>query len=201
MNVRIQYHTQFSAGVHYDGQMIINHYKVTLNLTTISADAEDHNTALERVKYFIHYQLSNSIFISDEHSEQCQQYLTAGLKICTLPEEPVDQVIGIMLQSKLNAVMEDRMIVTQTEISSSIGDNIVYLHSDEEPLGPFESVGWWQESDATYFDANLVDQEKVVTVNTNSTWRELGLNWNEDDSIIPGDDKVVFADFGKDETR
>jgi hypothetical protein len=34
-----------------------------------------------------------------------------GINVTTLPEEPVDQIIGMMLYYKLNAIMEGRMIV------------------------------------------------------------------------------------------
>ena len=33
----------------------------------------------------------------------------AELKVCTLPEEPYDQIVGIMLMQKLNAIADGRL--------------------------------------------------------------------------------------------
>ena len=55
MNVRLKYSTYFPAGIFYAGQYKINQYRVTLHFVTGSLDPEDHNTALERVKYFLEF--------------------------------------------------------------------------------------------------------------------------------------------------
>jgi hypothetical protein len=123
--------------------------------------------------------------------------------LTTLPEEPVDQVVGIMLHCKLNAIVENRMIITETEIASELGENIAYLHNDDEQLGPLSDAGWWQDSDASHCDHQLISTDKVVAVNFNSSWRELNLQWKNESSVVEtdSDNKLVFADFTKDETR
>jgi hypothetical protein len=204
MNVRLKYSVAFTAGVFYNNQMRMNNYRVVLDLVTISDGSnDDHNIALERIKYFIHNQLDSTIFINRAYESQCQQYMSAGLNVTTLPEEPVDQVIGIMLYSKLNAIMEDRMIVTHIEVSSEMGDNISYMHSDDEHLGPFDSTGWWAESDVVHCDSALIDHSKVVALAQSACWRELNLQWEDTDIVtdVADDNKVLFADFKKDETR
>lgn len=203
MNVRLKYATTFTAGVFYADQMRMNNYQVKLKLITASESGDDHNIALERIKYFIHNQLNSTIFINSEHAEQCKALAGAGLKITTLPEEPIDQVIGIMLYSKLNAIVEDRMIVFEIEISSDLGDNIIYLHDDEEVQGPFAAYGWWKESDAVHCDLSLFDNNKVIALNhLGAVWKDVGLNWEQTDVPTVDDNNiVVFADFTKDETK
>jgi hypothetical protein len=203
MNVRLRYSTVFTAGIFYADQMSMNNYQVKLHLTTNSGDGDDHNIALDRIKYFLHNQLNSTVFINGSETSQCRAFAAAGIKMTTLPEEPLDQVIGIMLYCKLNAMLEDRMIIDEIEICSELGENIVYLHSDQESLGPFSLPGWWSESDAVHCDLTLFDSEKIVALHhLGAGWRELGLNWDQQISIEVGDDnKVVFADFVKDETK
>jgi len=203
MNVRLRYNTKITAGVFFADQLYMNNYQINLSMITASEDSDDHNVALDRIKYFLHSQLKNTIFINRENNQQCQALANAGLKITTLPEEPIDQVIGIMLYCKLNAILEDRLIIAEVEISSELGDNIVYFHCEEEAQGPFESVGWWKESDAVHCDLKLFDNEKIVALHRiGAGWRDLGLHWEDSEIIdINDDNKVVFADFAKDETK
>jgi len=204
MNVRLRYTTKFTAGIFFSDRLHMNNYQVSLNMITASEDGDDHNVALDRIKYFIDHQLKHTIFINSANSNQCRALADAGLKITTLPEEPIDQVVGIMLYCKLNAILEDRMVVVEVEISSELGDNIVYFHDEEEPQGPFETVGWWKESDTVHCDFKLFDSEKVVALNhIGPGWNELGLHWEDSIKldIDIEDNKVVFADFAKDETK
>ena len=203
MNVRLRYSTVFTAGIFYADQLRMNNYQVKLHITTNSEEGDDHNIALDRIKYFLHNQLNSTVFINSDEAEQCRAFASAGIKMTTLPEHPLDQVVGIMLYCKLNAMLENRMIIEEVEICSELGENIVYLHDEREALGPFADAGWWSEPDAVHCDLTLFDNEKIVALHhLGAGWRELGLNW--DDSVIinvDNDNKVVFADFAKDETK
>lgn len=202
MNVRLETTLHFTAGVFWENQLRMNNYRVKLYMITVSTDGNEHNIALERIKYFIHNRLDSTIFINKSHYDQCMALSSAGLKITTLPEEPVDQVIGMMLYCKLNSIMEDRMIVHEIAVSSDLGDNITYLHCDDENLGPFNEDGWWYESDPIHYDLSLLKENKIVSVSHNGTWRELELAWaNVQSSIESIDDNTVIFDFKKDETK
>lgn len=202
MNVRIKYTTEFTAGVFWDRRLIMNNYRLILNLTTVSPDGSDHNIALERIKFFIHHQLANSVFVCDRHQSNCQSLSNAGVRITTLPEEPVDQVIGIMLYLKLNAIMENRMVITQSELSSDLGEHIWYLHDEEEVLGPFETAGWWMDCGTEHFNDQLIESDKVLSMPTAISWASVDLAWADDTEQLNSDDeKVVFADFQRDESK
>ena len=202
MNVRLQYPFKFTAGVWYDGQMKMNNYDVRLWLLTNSVDPDSHNIALERIRYFIHGRLDSSILISSEHAEQVKQLHATGLRITTMPSDPVDQIIGIMLYSKLSSIVEGRMIIGEVEISSDLGGGVVYMHNEEENLGPLEQVGWWHNSDLTQCDSDLVGEEKVMSIAKNTIWRELELNWTDElaESSDTGN-TIIFTDFNRNETK
>ena len=204
MNVRLQYPTTFTAGIFYAGEMRMNNYRVNLHLTTGVATGDEHNIALDRIKYFLHNQITSSVFVNRENLSSCQSLTSAGIRITTVPEEPVDQVIGIMLYCKLNAIMEQRMVITEIELASELGDSIVYMHNDLENMGPIEDSGWWHDPEPTLVDSAVIDVDNIVPLNFNTSWKELGLAWDTEDVVNRPDEvdnKVVFADFSKDDSR
>jgi hypothetical protein len=201
MNVRLQYTIPFTAGVYYDNRLCMNNYTLTLYMMTNSTDPDEHDTSFERIKYFVNAKIDSTIFINSEQVEQCKKYLSAGIDITTMPGEPVDQLVGIMLYHKLNAITEDRMIILETEISSQFGGNMIYIHGDSENIDTVVFPPWWETADLTHCDIDLVNVDKVVSVHLNNAWRDLDLSWPDVEGIVPEDNTVVFADFGKDETK
>lgn len=201
MNVRFKYSTYFSAGVYYNNAFIVNNYRVTLSFLTATENPTDHEVGMDRIKYFIHNRLANSVFIHKDNHTQCQAFNTANIPVTTLPLEPFDQVVGIALYSKLNAILEDRMLITDLEISSDIGDNITYLHSDDENTGPFNDEGWWLSIDTSNCDYNFVVDDKIVALSKNKSWSELDLDWDNPESPEDDDNRLVLADFKNNETK
>jgi hypothetical protein len=201
MNARLEYTIPFTAGVHWDDHMIMNNYVARLYMITNSVDNVSQNVAFERIKYFIYSELNSTIFVSREHEDVCKKLIAAGLKITTLPGEPVDQIIGIMLYCKLNAVMENFMVINEIELSSDLGENMVHLHAADESQGPFEDAGWWHDSDLIHCDADLISNDKVVAIHRAGAWRELNLAWPDTESDEATDNTVVFAEFQNNETK
>ena len=185
----------FTAGVFYGGEMRMNHYALTLQMITNSRDAVSHNVAFERIKYFVYNCMDSTIFINQEHSDQCKRFVSAGLTVTTMPGEPVDQLIGLMLYYKLNAIMEDRIIVEETEISSMLGENMVYLHGEHETTDVPSTPEWWLTSDTVHSDYVSLPADKIVTMNVGTVWRELDLSWPESHASEETGNIVVFADF------
>jgi len=188
----------FTAGVYYGGEMRMNHYTLTLHMTTNSTDAVSHNVAFERIKFFVYSKLDSTIFINSECQEQCQRFVSAGLTVTTLPGEPVDQLIGLMLYYKLNAIMEDRMVITQLDISSALGDNVTYMHDEEDSSGPFTQPGWWSEPTVQHNTLDLEEAVDNIVKVVPSAWIEYGLMWPEE-SDMPTANTVVYANFPKNE--
>jgi len=201
MNVRLQYSMPFTAGVYWEDRMIMNNYVARAYMVTNCSDNVSQNTAFERMKYFVYNELNSTIFVNQAHQDICQQFVSAGFKITTLPAEPVDQLIGIMLYCKLNAVMEDHMIINEMEISSDLGENMVYLHAADESLGPFEVAGWWHDANVTHCDLGLFDSDKIVAIQRAASWRDLDLAWPDSEIVKETDNTVVFAEFKKDDPK
>jgi len=198
MNVRLQYDLDFLAGVYYEDQLQMNQYTVSLNLLTKTKDSVSTNIAMERLKAFVHGALESTVFINQANTERAEFMQMIGVNVTTLPEEPVDQIVGMMLYYKLNAVMEDRMIVTGLDIASSLGDNVWYRHDEEDVSGPFATDGWWYQASMQHESVER-DPEPGNIVKVMSTgWHELNLEWLEN-TTVASDNTVVFANFPRNE--
>ena len=193
MNVRIAQLFTFNAGSWYDNSLEMTEYTVKLWMVTQTYNPLEQNIAISRARHFIFDQLENTIFINAEDHTKCAEFSRAGLDITSLPGEPADQLIGIMLFHKLNAIMEERIKLIEIEISS--GHGVIYLHGENETSEDLIQPDWWLDSDLTHCDFNLVESEKILSIPQTNAWREFGLSWPD----LPADNAtgniVVFADF------
>jgi hypothetical protein len=198
MNVRLRYNITFPAAVWFDDELMMTNYTLSLRFVTQTMDPEDQNIALERVKYFLLNELHSTIFINQAEVERAEAFTDVGLNVTTLPEEPVDQVVGIMLFYKLNAIMEGRMKVTEIRFSSEAGDSIEYFHSENEHTDLFPKTGWWHEPTLQHNDVEIDNDEEaenVVAINSEDHWRDQELAWAQSD-VTQDIGQVVFANFG-----
>ena len=129
------------ASVWYADQIHNNLYQLHIQLVTITDDPIEQNIAMDRLKYMMLEQLNSAVFIQNIYPEIIDKFNEMNIKVVVVPEEPVDQIIGMMLFSKLNAIMENRMLITTLQLSSLIGDSISYYHDVEDDLGPFTQEG------------------------------------------------------------
>lgn len=198
MNVRLQYEVDFLAGIYYDSKLQMNSYSVSMNLLTRTNDPIATNIAMDRVKYFVHGLLDSTVFINQAYMEKAEMLSLLGVNVTTLPEEPVDQIIGMMLYYKLNAIMEGRMEITALDISSTLGDSVWYQHDEEDSPGPFIANGWWHNSGLQHETVELEPVEDKVVKVVNKGWHELGLEWDEPELVkVKAEGNVLFGNFSK----
>jgi hypothetical protein len=196
MNIRLQYDLEFPAGVYYDNRLQLNTYQVTMQLCTHLADTHQVNIALERLKCFVYTELANTVFIDRTDESRAEMLAVLGVNVTTLPADPVDQVVGIMLYCKLNAIMEGRMTVDSLNIASQLGDQVWYLHDAEDNLGMFSVDGWWHSPSAQHHTLTLDAYPDNVIQVAPSAWIEHGLLWPEAAAESSGN-TVVFGNFPK----
>lgn len=170
-----------------------------LKLLTISTEHDQQNIAYERMKYWVNYILQDSVLIS-EASEKLDAYRATGQRLIIMPEDPVDQIVGIMLYLKLNAMMENRMVVAEIELSSGIGEDIVYSHCAGDALGPMGVDNWWVDPRPVWAETKKKPTgSKVIELDRMPEWGDLDLDWNA------GQEKenstVLFADFNKNDDK
>lgn len=197
MNVRLQYDIEFLAGIYYDDCLQMNKYDVSISLTTATKDVASTNVAMERLKAFVFEELANTVFVNQTNMERAEFLQMIGVNVTTLPEEPVDQIVGMMLYYKLNAIMEGRMVITSLDISSSLGDGVWYQHDEEDSAGPFARDGWWHQSSTQHETVEPKEVADNVVKVISTGWHEMGLDWPE--STAPVANTVVYANFPKHE--
>ena len=200
MNVRFKKTFDFSAGVIYDNKFSVNFYTVVVHMTTVNMDGDYHNIAYERMRYWVDEVLSDSILIYQK-DPMLDQWLSTEQRIILFPEQPVDQVVGILLYSKFNAITEKQFIINEVEASSAIGDDIVFMHSENEITDVLAQTGWWNDSKPTWISSGKkrVRQNKIIKLDRMPDWKDLDLEFEQSDTN--DDNSVVFVEFGKDDKK
>jgi hypothetical protein len=202
MNVKIGYTLQLTAGIWWDSRLIMNTYSVTFKMLTVSTDHENQNIALDRLRYMADQCFTDTVFVYQEHRDQIARLRAAGIGVTELPEEPVDQIIGMMLFAKMNAVMEDQICVKTVLISSRVGDDVIYEHNDTEDIAPFNDEGWWLDPEPTHdVPPADIDSDSVFVMPSSKLWREVGLDWNSSERDITAENILVFAEFKNDKDK
>ena len=195
MNVRLKKTFGWYSGLVMQDRFLINHYTTELTMLTVSENLTEQNIAYERAKYWFDEVLDGAVF-ANEHHPEIHRWRETSARVMALPDDPVDQLIGIMLCSKLNAVMEDRIVVTDVEIWSRAGDGMSYLHSWKENTGPLSDSGWWDDHRPIWTLTRAVNQDKVVSLDLGNDWKQHDLDWDHEPQETK--DTVVFAKFDRD---
>jgi len=199
MNVRLSKTWLWQSGIVYDGSYSINHYTATTSLHTTSVHQSDHETAYNRMEYWFRDVMQDCVLI-DAGSDCLEAYMATGQRVLALPDQPVDQIVGIMLLIKLNKICEGRLVITDVDISSTHGSDMTYLHNQSESCGPLAASGWWQDVRPIWNTTTTAPRTaKVVSLSRAAEWHNVGLDWSD-----PSSDRsssVLFADFNRDEDQ
>ena len=104
MSARVSKDFAFQAGLYYENKFLINTYNIRLYMEVTVEDISIQNIALDRIKHLFINGLDNCIFVHETNKTVIENYIKAGLKVCTLPEEPYDQIIALVLLKKINTI-------------------------------------------------------------------------------------------------
>lgn len=199
MNVRLNLDLSFTAGVWFDNQFLMNQYLVNCNLITNTEEPDDVTIAVDRLRWWISNVAQNSVFIQNTETDKQQQFWGAQMNLIILPEVPTDQVIGMMLYSKLNAITEKKVLVADIQVTSMLSDGMRYIFDETDEYGVFLDDGWWNESEAVWWNKELVsqkDENGILKMNPTIHWKDVQLHWTADE-VEAGN--VVVGKFKKDD--
>jgi len=185
MTARVSRTFSFDAGMHNDDVFIVNHYELALDIVVLTETIREQNIALERIKFVLEANLENSIFVNETKQEFIDKYRFAGLRVCPIPDEPYDQIIGAVIMSKLNAIVEGRMHISEITILSKLCDGVSFHISDQEDTEFSTKTGVWY-TDPTPCICLVAKKDnqklKIVPLKKDSPgWSDLGLSWKEPD--------------------
>ena len=194
MNIKLRYAIGFPAAVWFDQELLIVNYSLTINFLTQTMDPTEQNIALDRIKHFVSNEMHSTVFVNQADEEQAEAFYSLGLNVTTLPQEPVDQIVGIALYYKLNAIMQGRMKITELVFCSDAGDNVEYFHTENDAVDIFPAQGWWASAGLDHCDLTLDDDEQPEELSVDEQWQEHELGWVQA-SAEPDLSQIVFANF------
>jgi hypothetical protein len=177
---RIERDFSFQAGAHFQGTFLMNLYSISLVMEVETDSIHEQNIAMDRIKYFLSECLANSVFIEYTEKKAIENYGTAGIKVCTLPEEPYDQIVALMLILKCNAITEGRLTITDLVLMSDMSDEVRFVYDIESAnMNPFGKKGWWLEANQSISDIKANKREKVVKLVKQCDWALPELEWED----------------------
>ena len=199
MDIRLNLDLNFTAGLWHEGQFYMNNYLVNLNIVTNTIEAEDAQVAVERMRWFSYNVLNNSFFVKADEVERQQQLWANGMNVLVLPEVPTDQVIGMMLYTKLNAIADDKIIITDIQITSGLSDGMRYIFAEDDDYRLYSDENWWNDPEIIWFDKNIfkATEDGTVKMQPMVHWKDVDLQWK--DEQVEGDGNVVVGNFKKDD--
>jgi hypothetical protein len=179
---KIEREFAFQAGVYFEGEFVMTIYELALKMEVDTASIKEQNIAMDRIHYFLHECLGNSIFVQDSEKKAIEKYMQADIKVCTLPDEPYDQIITILLLMKLNAITEGKLHITEISLMSGLSDDVKFVYDVETAINhPFGSKGWWADSSTIISDVSKTNKkDKIVRlIKQYSDWASVGLDWEQ----------------------
>jgi len=199
MTARIHKSFELLAGLHFTDKYYVNNYMIDITCTVESESISEQNIAMERIKFYLHECLEHCVFVNQLNTQVIDKYQDVGINVCTLPEDPYDQVIGIMLMVKLNQITEGRLSIIDLAIESRMSDGVSCLHDIEENIGPFAEKGWWNDSSQRINDY-VPRNKKVVKLSKahRNEWQDVFLDWEEKGQETASSE-IIFTSFDKTE--
>ena len=156
----------------------INPYTITVTMTTQSEDQTEINVAFERMKFWFLDVMSDAVLISQDHP-MLDQWANTGIRCLIFPEDPVDQLVGMMTYCKLTAMVEGRISINHVSISSVLDDHVTYHHDADDNPGVFVSDGWWNDLRPSWTNQKKQRKStsKIINLDRQPTWKDHDLSW------------------------
>ena len=196
MQHRIKQQFAFQAAVYVEETFLMNIYEITLKMHVVTGDSKEQNIAMSRINYMIEDCFQNCVFVHQTETAVIEKYMAANLKVSTTPDEPYDQLLAILLLTKLNIITEGRLLITDITLSSGLSDGIEFLYSPALEHTPLTTgiSNWWNELNTKIVDfpKRETKKEKIVKlVKKTNDWAHLNLEWQE--KPLPTS-QIIFTD-------
>ena len=144
------YKAEFSATLVQTTAMLMSDiFEVEITFGWLSPDYAKSNAAFLKIKFFIEQLMHQSILT---HPSAKIDMANIENKIVMLPHPPSNDVIAMVLHSKLTAIVSEYIEIITVKVGSKAIDPVIsYTHGDDEyPALP--SLRQWVASDDYYYD-------------------------------------------------
>jgi len=166
----ICFKTRFTNSLLLNNKIWPNDYDCAVHFVPQTDDQQLQNITYEKYKWVFGRALQNSVFI--QHDEKIQKTVASFKNdVVDFVSDPVDQIIGVTIMSKLNSIGGEYLKVQNFEIESWQGENLRYNINADSPewdiihdLEKDIENPWWLSPQPTF--SNF--QKDVLT------WQEIG---------------------------
>jgi len=177
MNAEIEKDFTFLTSIHFEDKFLVNLYEMKAYMQILTENPIEQNIAIQRLDYFLTEYIDSAVIIKESEEEAINKYREAGLKICTTPEEPFDQIVGMIVINKCNAIMEKRIVMTDIIFGSKLS-NLIKFHIDYEiSAAEFAGKHWYNKNTLSLH--NKTKKDKIVNLFEQNDWKDVGLTWKE----------------------
>lgn len=182
----VKYEYNFLAGFYNDDELQFNNYILNLHLYINTEDDEDQQIAFRRMDFLIHDVVEKSVFVVETDTDTIRKFDRAGIGVLTINEPgPIDQIIQVTLVNKLNAIVDGKLKIFESELSSCRGGYVKYMYYITDELAEnFNLISknsrkWWNDN---YPRVTPIEELKDVCNLKNSvSWSDFDLQWDESD--------------------
>jgi hypothetical protein len=189
----LSYKVKWNSVIALEDYINPNKYTVKIHFDIVTDSGNEQNVAFELCEVFIKAILDNAILISLDNPLLPILKKKTKQRIVTLPTEPLDLVVAAMLYFKLNAITEERLIITQVDLKSDQGEDI-WIHFDQDfaadsslyQIEIFEKLNempWWTRSDVSHSDW-FEENKKEIKFHKHSAEWDKTLLWDQDETKL-----------------
>lgn len=163
--------------------LVPTHLTISANLERCEGFSDyDMELGITKCRYWLEHVVSKTIAFNKENitaidmfTDEETQVTRVGNMFMLTPDEPRDEVIGALIQSKMNALSKGAFIVEAISVETDnlnglsftlAGDHGIFLpQTMEEWLGApsIFTVPWWMRDDRSTLDVYFVDGDKTET--------------------------------------
>jgi hypothetical protein len=117
--------------------------------------------------------------VQQTETDAIEKFTNAGINVCSITDEPYDQIIASLIMIKINAILEKRLMVEDIVFGSKITGGIRFMINFEDlPKTMFTgSKNWWNSSDCKI--NNFTQNKDNVVSLFQDDWVLLDLTWKE----------------------
>lgn len=180
MTTKIEKDFVFQAAIYFEKTFLLNIYDLKLSMLVETELIREQNIAMERMHFILEDCLENCIFVNDTEKEKICDFQKAGIKVCTIPEEPYDQILSLLILLKLNSIMEGKLYITDLVLSSKLSSGVRFNAVAEVAENFFSGSHWWNKNTTEINDlVNEDKKQKIVKLFNEENWDSVGLAWKE----------------------
>ena len=177
INAEIEKDFTFLTSIHFEDKFFVNLYEMKAYMQILTENAIEQNIAIERLNYFLGEYIDSAVLVKESEEDAINKYRAAGLKICTTPEEPFDQIVGMILINKCNAIMEGRIVMSDITFGSKLSNLIKFNIDHETAAAEFAGKYWYNKPTLSLH--NKTKKDKIVNLFEQNDWKDVGLTWKE----------------------